>query len=133
MTIDTRIQAVRERRRATKTTSAMMASQRRTIQKSMGRGMLYFDVLCSAYASLRRTGRVQGIPLAEVAELADALASGASGRKAMKVRVLSSAPAFAHDRASYGWPYQSCRIPSSARNGYPATVTCEEKSMSGCV
>ena len=29
---------------------------------------------------------------AEVAELADALASGASGRKAMKVRVLSSAP-----------------------------------------
>ena len=33
---------------------------------------------------------------AEVAELADALASGASGGNPMKVRVLSSAPAFAH-------------------------------------
>ena len=31
---------------------------------------------------------------AEVAELADALASGASSRKGVKVRVLSSAPTF---------------------------------------
>ena len=33
---------------------------------------------------------------AEVAELADALASGASGRKVVEVQILSSAPAFAH-------------------------------------
>ena len=33
-----------------------------------------------------------GVTTAEVAELADALASGASDRKVMKVRVLSSAP-----------------------------------------
>ena len=39
---------------------------------------------------------------AEVAELADALASGASGRKVVEVRVLSSAPAFARLPASFG-------------------------------
>ena len=35
---------------------------------------------------------------AEVAELADALASGASGRKVVEVQILSSAPTFAHDQ-----------------------------------
>jgi hypothetical protein len=57
--------------------------------------MLYFDVLCAAYACACEPWRYEPdaeIPRAEVAELADALASGASGRKAMKVRVLSSAP-----------------------------------------
>src|SRR5687768_2296803 len=51
--------------------------------------MLYFDVPAL-------------VTDAEVAELADALASGASGGNPMKVRVLSSAPAFAHC-VSYGW------------------------------
>jgi hypothetical protein len=34
---------------------------------------------------------------AEVAELADAQASGACGRKVVEVQILSSAPTFAHD------------------------------------
>ena len=38
------------------------------------------------------------LPCAEVAELADALASGASGRKVVEVQILSSAPPFARDQ-----------------------------------
>ena len=41
---------------------------------------------------------------AEVAELADALASGASSRKGVKVRVLSSAPSLAHAHSGANEP-----------------------------
>jgi hypothetical protein len=56
--------------------------------------MLYFDVPAS-----------HELP-AEVAELADALASGASGRKAIGVRVPASAPtnrAVTHNLLSTSW------------------------------
>ncbi|CAH1678361.1 hypothetical protein CHELA1G11_14404 [Hyphomicrobiales bacterium] len=42
--------------------------------------------------SKERLPTLMGWPPAQVAELVDALASGASGRKAVKVRVLSWAP-----------------------------------------
>src|SRR5579871_6294164 len=56
---------------------------------------------------------------AQVAELVDALASGASGVKAVEVRVLSWAPAFALSRyGSAGHPSPartlSCRSPKGA-------------------
>ena len=61
--------------------------------------MLYFDVPASSVVVFGAGGAIvaSGVSRtsrhrAEVAELADALASGASGRKPMKVRVLSSAP-----------------------------------------
>src|SRR5688572_18300951 len=57
---------------------------------------------------------------AEVAELADALASGASGRKAMKVRVLSSAPAFAHECRR--------RLPAIARSA-TAGLSLQQKEL----
>ena len=63
-----------------------------------GRDGVYSDVLTRTTRQIRQVGVdgparfVTGSPLAEVAELADALASGASDRKVMKVRVLSSAP-----------------------------------------
>ena len=58
--------------------------------------MLYCEIAV-AYRSHAGDGETisrvpRNQPYAEVAELADALASGASGRKPMKVRVLSSAP-----------------------------------------
>ncbi len=88
----TRIQSVSERRRHAHAASRTMAATRRSINMRM----LYFDVPALVTERPVSTGRFE-CPLAEVAELADALASGASGRKAMKVRVLSSAPAFALD------------------------------------
>ena len=67
--------------------------------------MLYFELASSlvvgAMVSLRTS---ETAPLAEVAELADALASGASGRKPMKVRVLSSAPFDSPWRPAFGEP-----------------------------
>ena len=55
---------------------------------------------------------------AEVAELADALASGASGRKAIGVRVPASAPTLAHAgqrQVSFGW--QAGGPAASVRDG----------------
>ena len=57
--------------------------------------MLYFDVPALVTRASGFDRAFSSAHCAEVAELADALASGASGRKAMKVRVLSSAPTFA--------------------------------------
>ena len=108
-TIDTRIQVVSDRR-ATRRRRAGDRQPARNRQQSLGIGAM------PAKAEGREHGR-QGeegcgglgsfdmrrcytstfllskeLPTAEVAELADALASGASGRKAIGVRVPASAP-----------------------------------------
>jgi hypothetical protein len=81
--------------------------------------MLYFEF----------PGLLRETPRAEVAELADALASGASGRKPMKVRVLSSAPAFA-GFASFGWASQRRLSGRSAeREGGPQIPTSRLQKM----
>ena len=65
-----------------------MAATRRSINMRM----LYFDVPAFYSRSVSGFSRSFAIAAAEVAELADALASGASGRKAIGVRVPASAP-----------------------------------------
>src|SRR5687768_3677439 len=78
--------------------------------------MLYFHVRQpdEHHQSPFARARACGGPLAEVAELADALASGASGRKAIGVRVPASAPAFA------GFGYGASRGRPSRRTGAAA-------------
>ena len=60
-----------------------------------GRGASYTDVSC--LRALRLKGRSRVATRAEVAELADALASGASPGNRVEVRVLSSAPNISHE------------------------------------
>src|SRR5262245_34540869 len=86
--MDTRIQMVRDRLRTANTTAATMAAQRRRA-RGPGTGRSLSGILGRSPAGASPHH-------AEVAELADALASGASSRKGVKVRVLSSAPSFAH-------------------------------------
>src|SRR6185369_7171595 len=93
--IATRIQIVSDLRRAAQTASAAMASHRtKSIECAC-----YTAGLSSRTNACQRDSRgpvVRSRPAdAEVAELADALASGASGRKAIGVRVPASAPDFA--------------------------------------